>query len=420
MESTRGHNDVRVNFEFTFEKEKLEDVLKSLVTSGALKCSPHEYEDNGIETSDHPEIRTIPDPRPTEADEIKKLSTVLENGLNNMLEMLEGSRRVDSVLTTEVATFENHIGDIAVFLDLNFKPAKKAPNPVQRSCWQILHHAVHDIKPIEGQQKRLRSLHAAYLTLIFTLVAEQLFLHENTPEAHSLGAQEHTSDLLLAIKTFDVNWLRLKHDRRVSGQPAIPKRPLTERPEQKVGAPDMWCAVVQARALLALALARAALVTSDCGFGNHVINCLVGCGRTSTSDSKSNTTKISTTVDRAKQHLSEAAELAQWTWRNKLYCSKKAKDTVSMWDQSFGPLFTVIESGVLYAARNSRKYGDDVLREPVFLGPVRVKLRWDYQCADVYVGYVYDLGGVGNIRIGEKGNTIISDEGGGCGMKRYT
>ncbi|KAK5073295.1 hypothetical protein LTR70_010408 [Exophiala xenobiotica] len=395
MESNKGHNDIHIVFEFTFEKrEKLEEVLKSLVTSGALNCAPHEYEDDGSETSRYPEIRTIPDALTTEVGEIKKLSTTLETPLNSALEMLEDDACVKSALTTTATTFERHIVDMARFLDPDFPITMKAQIPAPRSWWHVLHHAAHDIRPTGGQKRRLRSLHAAYLTLMFTLYAEHLFCHENTPEAHDLNAQELNSGLLLAIKTFDTNWLKLKHDRRVSGQPAIPKNPQTERPEQKLGAPDMWCAIVQARALLALALARAALVTSVCGSGQDVIDCLVGYERKSTDGGKKNVTRNSSAVNRARQHLAEAAELAGWTWRNRMYCSKKAKDAVSTWHERFWPLFTVIESGVLYAAQTSREYGDDVLREPVFTGPARVKLRWDYQCIDLDVAYVYDLTGM--------------------------
>jgi len=392
MESNKGHNDIHVVFEFTFEeREKLEEVLKSLVTSGALNYAPHEYEDDGIETSRYTEIRTIPDALTTEVGEIKKLSTTLETPLVSALEMLEDDMCVKSALTTTVTTFDKHIVDIARFLDPDFPIATKARIPAPRSWWQVLHHATHDIRPTDGQKRRLRSLHAAYLTLMFTLYAEHLFCHENTPEAHDLNAQGLSSGLLLAIKTFDTIWLKLKHNRRVSGQPAVPKRPQTERPEQKLGAPDMWCAIVQARALLALALARAALVTSDCGSGKNAINCLVGHERKSTNDGKKNATRNSSAANRAKELLAEAAELAGWTWRNRLYCSKKAKDAVSTWHEGFWPLFTVIESGVLYAAQTSREYGDDVLREPVFPGPARVRLRWDYQCTDLDVAYVYDL-----------------------------
>lgn len=246
------------------------------------------------------------------------------------------------------------------------------------------------IMPTDGQKRRLRSLHAAYLTLIFTILADHLFRHENIPEAHDLDAPKINSSLLLAIETFDTNWLKLKHDCRVSGQPTIPKGPQTERPEQKVGAPDMWCAIVQARALLALALARAALVTSDCGGGKNVIEILVGNTNSRTEDDTEN----SRAVDRAKEHLTEAAELAGWTWWNRIYCSRKAKDVVVTWHDGFRPTSSVIESGVLYVGQTSREYGDDVLREPVFTGLARVELRWDYQCTDLDVAYIYDLAGM--------------------------
>lgn len=247
MESNEGHNDIYVEFEYTFEnEEELGEVLKSLLTSGALECAHHEYKDDGIETqtSRHTKIRTIPAPLTTEVGEIKALSTVLEKALNNILEMLEDGTCVNSVLTTTIITFKTHLIDVARFPDPNFPIAMKIQNPAPRTWWQVLHHAAHDIRPTDGQNRRLRSLHAAYLTLMFTLVAEHLFGHENTLEAHALDRPELHSSLLLAIKTFDSNWLRLKHDCRVSGQPTIPKGPQTERPEQKVGAPDVWCAIV--------------------------------------------------------------------------------------------------------------------------------------------------------------------------------
>lgn len=139
-----------------------------------------------------------------------------------------------------------------------------------------------------------------------------------------------------------------------------------------------------------LALARAALVTSDCRGGKNVIEILIGSTNSRTEDDTEN----SSAVDRAKEHLAEAAELAGWTWWNRVYCSEKAKDAVVTWHNEIRPTSSVIESGVLYVGQTSREYGDDVLRKPVFTGPAWMKLRWDYQCTDFDVAYIYDLGGM--------------------------
>lgn len=395
MESDQRYTDAHVELEYTFEEEvKLEEVLKSLLTSGALECAQHNDQVEDIETSRHTGTRVIPGTLTTELDEIKSLSAILEKCLNRSLEMLKRGACINNVLTTTAITFETHVANIARFLDPNLPITTKAHNSVPRSWWQVLHHAAHDIRPSDGQKRRLRSLHAAYLTLIFTLYAEHLLCRENRAEAQSIDEQELQPGMILAIKTFDANWRRLKFDHRVSGESKIPKEALTERAEQIVGLPDMWCAIVQARALLALALARAALVTSDCDDGNSVLNSLIEHNRESAEDKTENDTKRRSAINRAKFHLAEARDLAGWTWWNRRCCSKKTKDAIETWQNEFLAIYNVVESGILYAAQGSKEYGDDVLLEPVFLGPAQLKLRWDYQCTDLSVTYVYDLAGM--------------------------
>jgi len=394
MESDQRYTDAHVEFEFTLEeKEKLEEVLKSLVTSGVLQLTQHSDEVDDSEASGQTKMCTMLAPLTTEVGEVKRLSAVLEKGLNRSLEMLEEGACVDNVLTTTAIIFERYIVDLARFLDPSFPIATDAETPVPRPWWQVLHHAAHDIGPTDGQKRRLKSLHAAYLTLIFTLLAERLFLHENTLKAQGLDGQDLQSSLNLAIKTFDTNWRRLRFDHRVSGESKVPNEALTERVKQKVGLPDMWCAIVQARALLTLALARAALVTSDDRAEDHFLNSLIGSKHKSMNSKRKKYTKNSSAVMQAKAHLAEAKELAAWTWWNKKYCSKKTKDTIETWQNGFLAIYNVVESGILYAAHGTKEYGNDVLLEPVFLGPCQVKLRWDYQCTDLSVAYVYDLAG---------------------------
>lgn len=391
--------------------ETLEEVFNRLAITGFPDRSPEEERAAGNMTTDGKRWPKLLGPPTTEAGQIKEQSKILEEGLRDILKMVEDGQPISIILKTTVETFQKQIAAMAHFLcpkpRKSRKPSTKATHPFH----EIFHEAVHDIRPTAGQKRRLISLHGAYLTLIFHLLSEQLFRAENTADAQSQGLQELQSGLDLAIKTFDTNWRKLRCDHRVQGEPAIPKKPITERPDDPPeGQADMWCAVAQARALLALAQARAALTASEAGIDGCEVNGLPGehhtslggseedhaslngseDAHTSLSSSDGYRTKASIGVTKAREHLAEAKALANWTWWHRQRCSKKARDAVVTWQDRFWPIYGLIEDGICYAGRGDNPKDWDPLHEPVFKGPAQVMVRWDYQFTDVNVAYEYE------------------------------
>ncbi|KAK5951519.1 hypothetical protein OHC33_007575 [Knufia fluminis] len=333
----------------------------------------------------------VPSLPATNADKIKGLSKVLESGLRDVLALVEDDYPLSTALETTVDTFEEHLAEVARCISPEFSTAEKPSRNSSKAVSDDISGDFENVLPTVGQKRRLVSLHGAYLTVIFRLLAEHLLRNENTLEAQIPDIQDVAAGLTLVVKAFDANWERLKLDHRVAEKPEIPKKVITERPNNpKEGPPDMWCAIAQARALLALALARAALITSDKDAVGSVIDELVGGGLATVSKTGHRHTAATLGVARAKEHLAEAKSLANWTWWNRKLCSKKAKEAVVHWQDWFWPIYGMIEDGIAYARSERSEFGEDVLLEPVFVGPVQVKVRWDYQFTDVSVGYGYD------------------------------
>lgn len=333
----------------------------------------------------------VPSLPATNADKIKGLSKVLESGLRDVLALVEDDYPLSTALETTVDTFEEHLAEVARCISPEFSTAEKPSRNSSKAVSDDISGDFENVLPTVGQKRRLVSLHGACLTVIFRLLAEHLLRNENTLEAQIPDIQDVAAGLTLVVKAFDANWERLKLDHRVAEKPEIPKKVITERPNNpKEGPPDMWCAIAQARALLALALARAALITSDKDAVGSVIDELVGGGLATVSKTGHRHTAATLGVARAKEHLAEAKSLANWTWWNRKLCSKKAKEAVVHWQDWFWPIYGMIEDGIAYARSERSEFGEDVLLEPVFVGPVQVKVRWDYQFTDVSVGYGYD------------------------------
>jgi len=155
---------------------------------------------------------------------------------------------------------------------------------------------------MKESRRKLYSVHGTYLILLFIGLAEQLLPTKNDAEYQGrvFFAQRHywaaTWDGFdISIQGFRYNWPKLRENPKVKEKP------------------DMWCSILQARNILALAFARACLVPygtvhpcvrpSDVGYND----------------------KTGATEYAMKVHLSEAKEYARWIEDNKISCSEKVK-----------------------------------------------------------------------------------------------
>lgn len=223
---------------------------------------------------------------------------------------------------------------------------------------------VLDKLPSINQKRRLLGMLAATIVQIFTLFTNFLLRNDNTSTVHGHALLRNPSTrhgLATAIALFDTNWLILKDDPRVYGEPEHGYGEVCDKADKilmkkiAVGKakgkqyipkdtdydcicsrakPALWVSLVQARALLALALGRASLAATRDTFVGRL---------TSVEQDHSSKTELELT----RNHLDMARDMQRWTYVNQQRCESSVKDLIEVWRfGSFFPLLQVIEDGL--------------------------------------------------------------------------
>lgn len=235
----------------------------------------------------------------------------------------------------------------------------------------------------DGQRQGLLSLYGGCLNLIFRLVAE-LLLQASVTEGSDIKILDHPAiarSLVAIIQIFDRDWRKLRRDKRVQAAVGLHRIkngvPGKDCENCHEGKPDLWCTILQARALLSLALARACLSPLPSLFLVEVAEL-------------SHSGFVNEIADVARGHVDSAKGRARWVWWNRLACTKSVKHQGVLWQDWFWPIVEVVAEEV--SVWESQAGWAEELTKPLFTGTSQIELRLKY-LLDASVAEVYTYGG---------------------------